>query len=52
MKDRFDLNEHGCIRDLHRGELMTNSQAVDVLNAHERVLIRVIEVIEQREEAT
>ncbi|HPS39826.1 MAG TPA: hypothetical protein PL124_10470 [Candidatus Cloacimonadota bacterium] len=52
MKDRFDINEQGAIRDLHTGTILTNRIAVDILNAHERVLARITEVIEQREEAT
>lgn len=51
-KDRFEVDKNNVIRDLHTGTLLTNRIAVGILNSHERVLGRIIEVIEQREEAS
>lgn len=50
MKDRFEIRGHD-IYDLSLGTAYTLRAVCDALNRNERVLARVIEVVEQREEA-
>ena len=51
-KDRYEYEGGDTIHDFALGTRISIQDAVDVMNAQERVFIRIIEVIEQREEAT
>jgi hypothetical protein len=52
MKDRYIYEGGAMVKDMLSGSEMTIQDAVDTLNANDRVFKRVVEVVELREEAT